>query len=217
MARWSASICTARPTPAIRSLAARPRRRSSCSTRRGSARKAATAGSGSSPASESALAGHPLVRDVRGRGLFVGIELGPTEKGGFLARALPSVVEARLAPRFWAMARGAAARGGYRRAAGERSNGTCSSSSRRSPSRTTEIDTVVERIGALLDEYRDVAPILRDAGERLGKQLCRGMEVRMSLPHVEEGGRLRGDPPPKKTLLVPDPGDQPLQHGVQLL
>ncbi len=37
------------------------------------------------------LKGHPMVRDIRGRGLLVGIELGPTDKG-FLNTRFPSVV-----------------------------------------------------------------------------------------------------------------------------
>jgi len=37
-----------------------------------------------------------------------------------------------------------------------------------------EIDLVVEKIGKLLDQYREVGPIVRDATERLGKQALGG-------------------------------------------
>lgn len=118
-------------------------------------------------------AGHPLVREVRGRGLFVGIELGPTEKGGLLARALPSVVEAVSKRVFgqWLAVR-LLEEGVVAQPASQQWNVL-----KLEPPLTVtddEIDTVVEKIGGLLDQYREVAPILRDAGARLGSQFAGG-------------------------------------------
>jgi dihydropteroate synthase len=39
------------------------------------------------------VGGHPFVKAVRGRGLLVGLELGPTRSSGILGRLLPGLVE----------------------------------------------------------------------------------------------------------------------------
>ncbi|MDI3284299.1 aspartate aminotransferase family protein [Polyangium sp. 15x6] len=116
---------------------------------------------------------HPLVREVRGRGLFVGIELGPTEKGGLLHRALPGLVEAVSRRIFgqWLSVR-LLEHGIVAQPASQQWNVL-----KLEPPLTVtdaEIDRVVDRIGALLDEYREVAPIVRDATARLGQQFAGG-------------------------------------------
>jgi len=119
------------------------------------------------------LSGHPLVRELRGRGLFVGIELGPTEKGGFLHRALPRVVEAVSKRIFgqWLAVRLLEA-GVVAQPASQQWNVL-----KLEPPLTVtdaDIDAVVDRLGVILDEYRDVGAIVRDATERLGKQAMGG-------------------------------------------
>lgn len=59
----------------------------------GLAARAETRGAELLEALKQGLAGHPLVRSVRGRGLLVGIELGPTENG-LINNAAPGLVEA---------------------------------------------------------------------------------------------------------------------------
>jgi len=117
--------------------------------------------------------GHPLVRDVRGRGLFVGIELGPTEKGGLLHRALPGVVEAVSRRIFgqWLAVR-LLERGIVAQPASQQWNVL-----KLEPPLTVsdeEITRVVTEVSDLLDDYRDVGPIVKDAAERLGKQMTSG-------------------------------------------
>lgn len=119
------------------------------------------------------LSGHPFVRGIRGRGLFVGIELGPTEKGGLLHRALPQLVEAVSKHIFgqWLAVR-LLEDGVIAQPASQHWNVL-----KLEPPLTVtdaEIDTVVEKIGKLLDQYREVGPIVRDATERLGKQAMGG-------------------------------------------
>ena len=119
------------------------------------------------------LSGHPLVREIRGRGLFVGIELGPTAKGGLLHRALPQIVEAVSKHIFgqWLAVR-LLEDGVVAQPASQQWNVL-----KLEPPLTvtdTEIDTVVEKIGKILDQYREVGPIVRDATERLGKQALGG-------------------------------------------
>lgn len=119
------------------------------------------------------LSGHPLVREIRGRGLFVGIELGPTQQGGFLHRALPGVVEAVSKHIFgqWLAVR-LLEEGVVAQPASQQWNVL----KLEPPLNVTdeEIDLVVEKIGKLLDQYREVGPIVRDATERLGKQALGG-------------------------------------------
>src|SRR5439155_26117298 len=40
--------------------------------------------------------------------------------------------------------------------------------------RAPEIESMIQEVGAVLDEYRSMAPLLHDAGERLGKQFLAG-------------------------------------------
>jgi putrescine aminotransferase len=118
------------------------------------------------------LAGHPLVREVRGRGLHVGLSLGPTDKG-LVNRLLPGMVEAVSRGVFgqW-LAMRLLEQGIVAQPASQQW-----SVLKLSPPLTVsegEVDSAVDAIAAILDEYRELGPLLRDVGERLGKQFMSG-------------------------------------------
>lgn len=119
------------------------------------------------------LGGHPLVREIRGRGLFVGLELGPTEGGGLLSRFLPGVVE-QISKRVfgqWLAVR-LLEKGILAQPASQQWNVL-----KLEPPLTVtheEIDQVVNTIHEIMSEYREIGPLLKDAGERLGKQVMGG-------------------------------------------
>ena len=120
------------------------------------------------------LDGHPLVREVRGRGLLVAIELGsPEAAGGWLSRLSAGVME-QVSRRIFAqwLAVRLLEHGVLAQPASQQWNVL-----RLEPPLIVtddEIDDVISTIGEILDEYREVGPLLRDAGERLGKQLVGG-------------------------------------------
>jgi putrescine aminotransferase len=124
---------------------------------------------------ERALAGHPLVRAVRGRGLLVGIELGPAGAGG--------IFEKITAPFAAAMAKNVF---GQWLALRLLERGIlCQPASLRwdvlklEPPLTVSaehIDRAVAEVGAVLAEYRDLAPLLKDVVARLGRQLLAGWQ-----------------------------------------
>ena len=119
------------------------------------------------------LAGHPLVREIRGRGLLCAIELGPAEETGLLGRLKAPLVKAVAKNIFgqWLAVR-LLERGIVCQPAAQRWDIV-----KIEPPLTVqaaEIDRAIAEIGALLDEYKDLAPLLKDAGERLGRQLLGG-------------------------------------------
>ena len=121
----------------------------------------------------SRLAGHPFVRGVRGRGLIVGIELGPTAKGGVLSRLLPGVVAGVSRQVFgqWLALRLLEA-GFVAQPASSQWNVL-----RIEPALTVtddEIDRAIDAIATILGEYRDLGALLADAGARLGAQALGG-------------------------------------------
>jgi putrescine aminotransferase len=118
------------------------------------------------------LAHHPLVRDVRGRGLLVGVELGPTAQG-FLNRLSPALVEAISKRAFgqWVALR-LLERGIICQPASQSWNVL-----KLEPPLTVTSEHVrqmIEALGEVLDEYRGVTPIVKDVTGRVLQQLMAG-------------------------------------------
>jgi putrescine aminotransferase len=118
------------------------------------------------------LKGHPLVTDIRGRGLVVGLELGPTDTG-LLNRLWPGLV-AEVSHRVfgqWLSVR-LLEEGILAQPASQ-----CWNVLKLEPPLTVaaeEIDRVVSTIGEIMSHYRDVGSLLADAGRRLGEQFMGG-------------------------------------------
>ncbi len=118
------------------------------------------------------LEGHPLVLDVRGRGLLVGIEFGPAGRG-WIDRLAPALIGKVSETMFgqWVAVRMLEA-GILCQPASSRWNVL-----RLEPPLTigaAEIDFVVDTLGAILDEYAGIAPVLGDVARRVGTQWRNG-------------------------------------------
>jgi putrescine aminotransferase len=114
------------------------------------------------------LEGHPLIRAIRGRGLLVGIEFGPTDKG-VLNRLCPQLIEMVMRGAFglWVVVQ-LLERGVL-----------CATATHRwdilrlePPLTVTEehVDTAIDTVAEVLWQYRSVTSILRDVSRRLGRQ-----------------------------------------------
>lgn len=118
------------------------------------------------------LEGHPLVKEVRGRGLLVGVELGPRRTERLVDRLMSGVVEQVSEAAFgqWLAVR-LLERGILAQPASQQWNVL----RLEPPLVVTEaqIDHVVGAIGDVLDEYRELRPLLVDLGRRLGRQVLR--------------------------------------------
>jgi putrescine aminotransferase len=120
------------------------------------------------------LAGHPLVRDVRGRGLLLGIELGPTD-AGLLNRAAPFVVRRMARDVFgqWVALKLLEA-GFLVQPAAHAWNVV-----RLEPPLTIgedELDAATDALAGVLHEYRGLAALSRDVLARLRAQRRRRWE-----------------------------------------
>ncbi|MGC4095258.1 MAG: aminotransferase class III-fold pyridoxal phosphate-dependent enzyme [Polyangiaceae bacterium] len=125
---------------------------------------------------KSALSGHPLVRDVRGAGLLVGIELGPTDSNlaqrlfaPLFETASEKVVGQWLALRL--LERGIVCQPASQRWNVLRLEPPLSVT-------TPEVERTVNEICALLAEYQGLAPLAKDVTQRLGEQYRGGFAFR---------------------------------------
>jgi putrescine aminotransferase len=122
------------------------------------------------------LAGHPLVKDIRGRGLLAAVELGATG-AGLLSKLAPGLVDS-LSEKVigqWVAVR-LLERGVLVQPASHRWNVV-----RLEPPLTVddaEIDTAVEELGLVLDEVRSAPAAAIAAGKRVLEQRGRGWSFR---------------------------------------
>jgi putrescine aminotransferase len=118
------------------------------------------------------LGGHPLVREIRGRGLLVGVELGPTDSG-WLNKLAPSLVANVSKNVFgqWAALK-LLERGILCQPASQSWNVL-----RLEPPLTiqpAEIDALVTALADVLGEYQGIAGLLTDVTGRVGRQYMAG-------------------------------------------
>jgi len=116
------------------------------------------------------LTGHPLVRDVRGRGLLVGVELGPTGTG--LVKRLVAAVSEKVFGQWAALKM--LERGVICQPAAEAWNVL-----KLEPPLTVTAEHVAEAVaalGAIFDEYRGLPRLMKDVAQRLGSQGLRGWD-----------------------------------------
>ncbi len=121
-------------------------------------------------------AGHPLVRDVRGQGLLIGIELGPTDRG-LLQKLFPGLVSALSEKVFgqWLAVR-LLEKGFICQPASQQWNVL-----RIEPPLTVteaELDRAEDAIAQTLAEYSELGPLLGDVARRLGEQYREGWGFR---------------------------------------
>jgi putrescine aminotransferase len=118
------------------------------------------------------LSGHPLVREIRGRGLLVGIELGPADSGWLKSFTRPIVKKvSKSVFGQWASLK-LLERGILCQPASQQWNVL-----RLEPPLTVkaaDVDVVVAAAGEVLDEYRGIAPLLKDVAGRLKRQYAKG-------------------------------------------
>ena len=121
------------------------------------------------------LAGHPMVRAIRGRGLILGIELGPTEKG-LLNRVAPWLVSNVSRNMFGHLAAlRLLERGFIAQPTGHQWNVL-----RIEPPLTisaAEIDSAAQAIGAVLADYQSLATLIKDTTLRIGQQFRSGWAI----------------------------------------
>jgi putrescine aminotransferase len=114
------------------------------------------------------LAGHPLVKEVRGRGLLIGIELGPTASGlvGRLTAGLVSTVSERVFGHFAALK--LLERGVVCQPASHAWNVL----KLEPPLTVTDehIALAVDALGKVMGEYRRLPRLVKDVAQRLGTQ-----------------------------------------------
>ncbi|MCA9793216.1 MAG: aspartate aminotransferase family protein [Candidatus Eremiobacteraeota bacterium] len=117
---------------------------------------------------QTALDGHPLVRQVRGQGLLVGIELG-VEAGGLKGSVVGAV--SRNVFGQWLAVR-LLERGIICQPAALRWDVL-----KLEPPLTIspeEVERLVDEVVGVLSAYRELTPLLRDVGKRLGRQFLAG-------------------------------------------
>lgn len=118
------------------------------------------------------LTGHPLVREVRGRGLLVGIDLGPTDSGWW-NRACPVLVEMLSRKVFgqWIALR-LLERGILCQPAAHQWNVL-----KLEPPLTVtaeHVEQIVTSVAEVLDEYCSMTPLLKDVAQRVARQFLAG-------------------------------------------